>query len=56
MSPTGPPSQFGNDDKRFFEAAEVGIKRALSSGAKALLLMVLPDPSMKKSLITSMEL
>lgn len=53
VSPTGPLNRCEDDVRRFSEAAEAGIKRALKCGAKAPLLMVFPDSSMEKSLLVS---
>ena len=53
VSPTGPLNRCEDDVRRFSEAAEAGIKRALKCGAKAPLLMVYPDSSMEKSLLVS---
>ena len=53
VSPTGPLNRCEDDVRRFSEAAEAGIKRALKCGAKAPLLMVFPDSSMGKSLLVS---
>ena len=53
VSPTGPLNRCEDDVRRFAEAAEAGIKRALKCGSKAPLLMVFPDSSMEKSLLVS---
>jgi len=42
-----------DDVRRFFEAAEVGVKRALKSGATKPLLVIIPDENMTNSLLVS---
>ena len=53
VSPTGPLDRCEDDVRRFFDAAEAGIKRALKSGAKSPLLLVVPDETYEQSLLVS---
>ena len=53
LSPTGPLDRCEDDVRRFFDAAEVGIKRALKAGASKPLLVVIPDENMEQSLMVA---
>ena len=53
LSPTGPLNRCEDDVRRFFEAAEAGVKRALKAGAKKPLMIVIPEESMPQSLLVS---
>ena len=53
MSPTGPLDRCEDDVRRFFEAAECGVKRALKAGSKKPLMVVIPDETMPNSLLVS---
>jgi len=53
LSPTGPLNRCEDDVRRFFDAAEAGIKRALKSGARKPLLLVVPDERFSQSLLVS---
>ena len=46
LSPTGPLNRCEDDVRRFFEAAEKGVKRALKAGARKPLMVVIPDENM----------
>lgn len=53
LSPTGPLDRCEDDVRRFFDAAEAGIKRALKAGARKPLLLVIPDERFSQSLLVS---
>ena len=53
LSPTGPLNRCEDDVRRFFDAAQCGIKRALKAGAKKPLLLVLPDENFEQSLLVA---
>ena len=53
LSHTGPINRCEDDVRRFFEAAESGVKRALKAGAKKPLMIVIPDETMPQSLLVS---
>ena len=51
LSPTGPLNRCEDDVRRFFDAGEAGVKRAIKAGAKKPLLLVIPDENMAQSLL-----
>jgi len=53
FSPTGPTDRCEDDVRRYFDAAEAGIKRALKAGAKKPLLMAIPDDKFPQSLFVT---
>lgn len=53
LSPTGPLDRCEDDVRRFFDAAEAGVKRALKAGSSKPLLVVIPDENMEQSLMVA---
>jgi len=53
VSPTGPLNRCEDDVRRFFDAAKCGVARALKAGARAPLLLVIPDEAYPKALLVA---
>jgi len=53
LSPTGPINRCEDDVRRFFDAAEAGIKRAFKAGARKPLLLAIPDENFSESLLVT---